>query len=221
MMPLDTLLARRPQTGSMPALAGGAAPPQGDIQAELMQRLEEMEQRRQAFAMDEGGPTGPAAAVGGLLAPYQAAITAAPTTSTLGGSLDTLMGLQQQQQGGWEPQGGAPDGTGPLRTINGVTMVAPAMRSLSMLKRDLGLPIFGQVISSFRTRAQQAELYRRYKAGNGNLAAPPGQSNHETGNAVDISSSWLASNPQVKRWLLQHGWTNDVPGEPWHWQYGV
>jgi hypothetical protein len=195
----------------------GREDPQQEIAATLQQRLAEMAGQREQQMMPTE-PTGPQQAVGSLLAPYQAAITAAPTQAMPSMGLDGLM--QMTQQGGMG-NGPAPDGTGPLRTINGVTMVAPAMKSLSMMRRELGVPVFGQVISSYRTRAQQAELYRRYKAGNGNLAAPPGQSNHETGNAVDISSSWLAQNPQVKRWLLQHGWTNDVPGEPWHWQYGV
>jgi hypothetical protein len=116
---------------------------------------------------------------------------------------------------------GSVDGTGPLRTVNGVTMVAPAIRSLVQLKKQLGLPVFGNVVSDYRTRAEQAALYQQYLNGTGNLAAPPGQSNHETGNAVDIASSWLSQNPQVRQWLLAHGWTNDVPGEPWHWEYGV
>jgi hypothetical protein len=44
----------------------------------------------------------------------------------------------------------------------------------------------GTVNSGFRTFAEQQVLYARYLAG-GNLAAPPGQSNHESGRAVDVS----------------------------------
>lgn len=111
--------------------------------------------------------------------------------------------------------------SGPLRTVNGVTMVAPAIRSLLQMRKQLGVPVFGQVVSDYRTRAQQAALYQKYLSGSGNLAARPGTSNHETGHAVDISSAWLAKNPQVRRWLISKGWTNDVPGEPWHWEYGA
>jgi hypothetical protein len=44
----------------------------------------------------------------------------------------------------------------------------------------------GQVTSGFRSRAEQARLYARYLAG-GPLAAKPGTSSHETGQAVDVS----------------------------------
>jgi hypothetical protein len=44
----------------------------------------------------------------------------------------------------------------------------------------------GSVTSGFRSRAEQAILYARYLAG-GNIAAPPGRSNHEQGRAVDVS----------------------------------
>jgi hypothetical protein len=110
---------------------------------------------------------------------------------------------------------------GPLMTRNGVTMITPAMQSLLQMRSQLGLPVLANVVSSYRTREQQAALYQSYLNGTGNLAAPPGQSNHETGHAVDISSNWLSQNPQVRQWLLAHGWTNDVSGEPWHWEYGT
>lgn len=165
----------------------------------------------------------PAAAQGvsSLLAPYQAAVAGAPTDVS---TTDPFSRLQQLQSMIPQPQTpGNPVGTanGPLKTINGVTMVAPAMRSLAQARRELGLPIFGNVVSSYRTREQQQRLWNAYQNGTGNLAAKPGTSNHETGHAVDIASTFLSSHPDLRQWLLQHGWTNDVPGEPWHWQYGV
>ena len=77
------------------------------------------------------------------------------------------------------------------------------------------------VISGFRTMAQQQHLYNLYKAGKGNLAAPPGYSNHQGGIAVDVqvgstSSStykWLAANAH------KYGFARTVPSEPWHWEY--
>jgi D-alanyl-D-alanine carboxypeptidase len=42
------------------------------------------------------------------------------------------------------------------------------------------------VISGYRTREQQAAAYRRYLTGRGGLAAPPGHSRHERGEALDI-----------------------------------
>lgn len=142
------------------------------------------------------------------------------------GALAGLMSLMGGGGGGMPAGGGGGGGgigpvSGNLRTVNGVTMIAPAIRSLAMAKRQLGLPVFGEVVSSYRTRAEQAALYQKYLNGTGNLAAPPGHSDHETGHAVDISSSFLSQNPELRRWLLDHGWTNNVGGEPWHWEYGT
>lgn len=41
------------------------------------------------------------------------------------------------------------------------------------------------ITSGFRTHAEQRYLYEQYLAGNIGLAAPPGRSNHESGNAID------------------------------------
>lgn len=46
-----------------------------------------------------------------------------------------------------------------------------------------------QITSTDRSTAKQAQLYARYKAGNGPLAAPPGSSYHEKGQAVDVAKS--------------------------------
>jgi hypothetical protein len=45
----------------------------------------------------------------------------------------------------------------------------------------------GSVTSGFRSYAKQAGLYAAYLAGTGNLAAPPGHSSHERGQAVDVT----------------------------------
>lgn len=74
--------------------------------------------------------------------------------------------------------------------------------------------------SGFRTNAEQQKLYGCYKKGscnNGNLAAKPGYSNHQSGKALDIggagSASWLAKNG------TRYGFRATVKGEPWHWEY--
>lgn len=72
----------------------------------------------------------------------------------------------------------------------------------------------GGVNSGFRTYAEQAVLYARYLAG-GNIAAPPGQSNHESGQAVDVSdipgfAAAMASAPPGSRLYSR------VPGDPVH-----
>lgn len=45
------------------------------------------------------------------------------------------------------------------------------------------------ITSAFRSYEKQAQLYARWKAGKGNLAAPPGRSLHEKGLAIDINPS--------------------------------
>lgn len=65
--------------------------------------------------------------------------------------------------------------------------------------------------SGFRTRAEQEKLYKE-KPG---LAAPPGRSRHEKGNAADIGPAseyqWISQN------LGKYGLNLPMPGkEPWH-----
>lgn len=77
-------------------------------------------------------------------------------------------------------------------------------------------------VSGFRSMAEQQRLYALYKAGKGNLAAPPGYSNHQGGTAVDVATGGSYSSKAYK-WLAknarQYGFVNDVRGEPWHWTY--
>ena len=72
-----------------------------------------------------------------------------------------------------------------------------------------------QINSGHRSRAEQERLYAAYKNGTGNLAAKPGTSNHEKGQAIDFKNNpgaynWLAKNAE------KYGFKN-LPGEPWHY----
>lgn len=73
-------------------------------------------------------------------------------------------------------------------------------------------------LSAYRTYAQQAYVYCLYRSGEGAPADPPGTSNHETGNAVDVAT------PEM-RWVLDHigwkyGWGKARgAGEWWHVDY--
>ncbi|KAJ3369347.1 hypothetical protein HDU91_007315 [Kappamyces sp. JEL0680] len=75
------------------------------------------------------------------------------------------------------------------------------------------------IVSGFRTMAKQQELYRKYLAGTGNLAAKPGFSNHQNGKALDLNPedgnnySWLAAN------AAKFDFCRTVPSERWHWEY--
>ncbi len=79
-----------------------------------------------------------------------------------------------------------------------------------------------KVVSGFRTMAEQEYLYGCYQRGdcnNGNLAAKPGHSNHQSGHALDLN----ARDPAVGAWLRAHAreysFRNTVASEPWHWEY--
>ncbi len=149
-----------------------------------------------------------------------------------GGGLDVLMALLASGSGppsgvsgGFTPTGspgsagdyGAPDD---LLMRQGVTGVPAAVRSLMRGERQTGADISSQVVSDWRSRAEQQALYARYLAGAGNLAAPPGHSMHEVGRAFDIDSSFLGAQPEVRDWLTANGWSFPVAGEPWHAEWG-
>jgi LAS superfamily LD-carboxypeptidase LdcB len=82
-----------------------------------------------------------------------------------------------------------------------------------------------RLTSAYRTVEQQADL----KRARGAFAAPPGQSNHGWGLAVDLCASVYEG--QSGAWLRDvgpvYGWDNPAwalrggggPYEPWHWEY--
>lgn len=71
------------------------------------------------------------------------------------------------------------------------------------------------ISSGMRTRAEQQRLWDLYQAGKGNIAARPGTSNHEKGEAIDF-----ANTPGAWAWLKRNaprfGFHN-FPPEPWHY----
>ncbi|HEV2780934.1 MAG TPA: D-alanyl-D-alanine carboxypeptidase family protein [Actinophytocola sp.] len=95
--------------------------------------------------------------------------------------------------------------------------VARAFRRMDAAARAAGLDL--HVNSGYRSYAEQAQLYRDYQNGTGNLAAPPGRSTHGLGLSADIN----VTNPRVQAWLREnaakYGFVNDVASEPWHWTY--
>lgn len=90
------------------------------------------------------------------------------------------------------------------------------VRGLEEVGRAIGKPI--EVISGLRTRAEQARLYQMYLNGTGNLAAPPGSSNHEHGGAADayVDGVALANVPGAREAAERAGLHFPVPGEAWH-----
>jgi D-alanyl-D-alanine dipeptidase len=100
------------------------------------------------------------------------------------------------------------------RAIYRATLLAAARAA-----RDYGVRL--HVNSSYRTRAQQAALYAAYMNGDGNLAARPGTSRHEQGNALDLSLAGVpvGNFPRMRAALASRGLTFNVPSEPWHVEY--
>jgi hypothetical protein len=74
--------------------------------------------------------------------------------------------------------------------------------------------------SSYRTLAQQQELWNLYIKGKGNLAAKPGTSNHGLGLAVDVATMQMRN--MVDKIGRKYGWAkqwSDAPSEWWHLRY--
>jgi len=64
---------------------------------------------------------------------------------------------------------------------------------------DIVHGIGGTVTSSYRSSAQQQVLYNRYLAGTGSLAAKPGTSLHESGQALDVAKTAGVSLASLKK----------------------
>ncbi len=94
---------------------------------------------------------------------------------------------------------------------------AIAFRAMARAASKAGIDL--RVRSGFRSYAKQKKLYKKYRQGEGNLAARPGFSNHESGRALDL----YITDYKVFEWLQNHaekyGFHRTVPGEPWHWEY--
>ena len=74
------------------------------------------------------------------------------------------------------------------------------------------------VWSGFRSNEKQAELYDAWRAGDGNLAAKPGFSNHQSGRALDLALQIDGAFDWLQKHARRYGFRRTVPGEPWHWE---
>lgn len=105
---------------------------------------------------------------------------------------------------------------GPYKLVAGAANSLAAM--MADYKKQTGKTM--PIASGGRTYEEQARLYALYKAGKGNLAAPPGKSEHNKGRAVDFGTkvfNWLQKNAASFGWK----WTgkNFSQVEPWHWEW--
>ena len=105
-----------------------------------------------------------------------------------------------------------------LATGGGISFVGSAV--LPYLEpdaaRDLRAEANAAITSLFRTVVQQYLLYEWYQQGRCGIAiaATPGNSNHETGKAADLSN-WA----NVIGAMSNHGWAHDVPGDDVHFDH--
>lgn len=145
----------------------------------------------------------------------------------------TALQAQQARRQPQKPQ--TTQSTGTRRTGGGgslggrYNLVAGADRALQGLnaayRQQFGHDL--KVNSGGRSYAEQARLYALYKAGKGNLAAPPGKSVHNSGRAVDFGGAIQNAGSREHRWLQQNAgrwgykWTgkNFSQVEPWHWEW--
>lgn len=87
--------------------------------------------------------------------------------------------------------------------------VRPYARAFIASARRQGVII--KILSGTRSYEEQAELYRKYKAG-GPLAAPPGRSNHNFGIAFDIGVFTGSSDPEKARTYQSESGAYDLVG---------
>jgi murein DD-endopeptidase MepM/ murein hydrolase activator NlpD len=92
-----------------------------------------------------------------------------------------------------------------------------AMRQESLRLYGIDLYPAGP-LSAYRSYAQQLYLYNLYLSGQGNLAAVPGTSSHEYGNALDLADPSMRT--VVDAIGANYGWAKtEAPEEWWHVTY--
>lgn len=116
------------------------------------------------------------------------------------------------------PQFGQVAGAPGLSMLRGdVDGLDPSLAaSLERVAEQIGQPL--EIVSGFRSRAEQEDLYNKFLNGTGNLAAPPGTSRHESGRAADVyvAGTALQNVPGAAQAAQSVGLTFPVGGEPWH-----
>ncbi|RYE74176.1 MAG: hypothetical protein EOO74_11930, partial [Myxococcales bacterium] len=107
-------------------------------------------------------------------------------------------------------------------TVDGKPVeIETANAFLTMAKAAEASGIQLRINSGFRTMAEQQYYYNCYinqNCNDGNLAAKPGYSNHQSGHALDLNTgggalNWLNNNG------AKFGFKRTVPSESWHWEW--
>jgi hypothetical protein len=114
-----------------------------------------------------------------------------------------------------------PSDLAPIAQGQLATAPAAAWNAMNMEARRRGLELVPTgSASSYRTFAQQEQLYAAYLNGTGALAAVPGTSNHGWGTAVDTPDQryWDMIQQIGAAFGYQKQWS-DAQSEPWHVVY--
>lgn len=110
-----------------------------------------------------------------------------------------------------------------VTTIDGKLVEVNTARAYLRMRaaaRKSGVSLY--INSGFRTMAQQRYLYGCYKSkrcNGGNLAAPPGYSNHQSGKALDLNTSARGVYSFLANRGRNYGFRRTVPSEAWHWEH--
>ncbi|MCP4761496.1 MAG: hypothetical protein GY870_06920 [archaeon] len=100
------------------------------------------------------------------------------------------------------------------RNIKVDTSIADRLKAANQAKiTATGTPI--KINEGMRTTERQAALYAKSQAGEIGRAAPPGQSFHETGRAIDV-----ADFEESQQFLNRVGLRNDLAGDKGHFSLG-
>jgi D-alanyl-D-alanine carboxypeptidase-like protein len=97
--------------------------------------------------------------------------------------------------------------------------LAPYLKMVKAARDEANLAIL--INSAFRTFERQADLFKHGP----HLAARPGFSNHQHGQAFDLNTGddALEGGDPLYEWLKKnapkHGFIRTVNREPWHWEY--
>jgi hypothetical protein len=113
--------------------------------------------------------------------------------------------------------GPTPGSAEPAAHVRAEVCTAQAFFKMAAAARRDGVLL--QVNSGFRTDKEQREVYQLYVRGRGPLAARPGNSNHQSGHALDLDTRA----PRVHRWLSRHafryGFRRTIASERWHYEH--
>lgn len=192
---MDSMAAA--DAGMPPTTTGAAADPYAALQSGgLSTQAGIMAQMQGMVAQNQGG---------------------AAATMSNGFTVDQLQAMLAQAQGQTSPVASSVAGSAPTNVTGKIDKLDPELLGrLDRLGAQLGVKI--DVISGNRTTEEQAALYQKYLNGTGNLAAPPGKSNHEHGAAADVyvNGVALANVPGARDAAAKLGLHFPVGGEAWH-----